>query len=716
MKKYYLLLLALSFSFLAKADEGMWLPSLVQKLNINKMKEMGCELSAEDIYSVNNSSLKDAIVALDYGSCTAEVISAEGLLLTNHHCGYGEIQAHSSVEHNYLKNGFWAKSKDQELPNPGKKVTFLKSMEDVTAKVTKGVTEKMTEDERNKKIGENISGIVKKATKDTHYEARVRSMLKGNKYFLFVLETFKDVRLVGAPPSSIGKYGGDTDNWMWPRHTCDFAMFRVYSGPDGKPAAYSEENIPLKTPKFLKISLKGVSKDDFAMVMGYPGRTNRYMTSWGVKQLMDVQNTNRVQVRGKKLSILKEDMRNDEKVYIQYASKYARSSNYWKYSIGQNKGLTRLKVYDKKAALESQFQNWMNKSADRKMKYGEALPLIKSYYDNVKLESEVSGYISEALLRGPEIFYYARSFASLASALEKGSDEETINKRVERLKKRAEGYFKNYNAPTDKKVVAALMKIYKKEVDPKYHPTIYSIINRKFKGNIDLFVDKMFSKSIFTNKEKVLKFLNKPKYKKLRKDLAFVASESIMDVRNEVLATMEPHYAALRRGERLFLAGVMEMNSGKAYAPNANSTMRVTYGKVGDYKPADAVHYDYFTTLKGVMEKEDPKNPEFVVPAKLKEIYESKDYGQYADADGTLHTCFTTNNDITGGNSGSPVMDAQGNLIGVAFDGNWEAMSGDIAFETDLQKCINVDIRYVLLIVDKYAGATNLIKEMEFVR
>ncbi|MGQ7868032.1 S46 family peptidase [Sunxiuqinia sp. sy24] len=716
MKKIFIVFVGLCLLIQSRAiaDEGMWLPSLIHKLNIGEMQKMGLELSADEIYSINNSSLKDAIVALDRGSCTGELISSEGLILTNHHCGFDEIQTHSSVDHDYLQDGFWAKTKEEELPNPGKTVSFLVRVENVTDQIVADLTDEMPFAERNASIQRKSFEIQKEATEDTHYDARVQSLLEGNRYYLFVYETFRDVRLVGAPPKSIGKFGGDTDNWMWPRHTGDFSLFRVYCGPDGKPASYSEDNIPFQPRHHLPISLKGYDKDDFAMVMGYPGSTNRYKSSFGIDYTMNETNEARINARAKKLEIMKRYMGSSQKARIQYASKHARSSNYYKYSIGQNKGLSALQVIEKKKNIEQEFATWANASEERKAKYGKALELIESAYENTQDESAYE-YLVETMVRGPEIFYFSYGAKGLYEAL-KQDNQERVKTNAEQLKTELDDFFKDYNANTDAKVAAALMEVFNNNVTPPYQPRFFNEIKYKYKGDFDAYVQKMFDKTLFAHRAELEEFLNNPKLKTLEKDRAFQSALDIFDLMSVLGSKMRETKADLLTGRRLFVAGMMEMYNDKKFYPDANSTMRLTYGTVGDYIPRDGVHYSYFTTLKGYIEKEIPGDDEFDVPGKLKELYEAKDYGQYADADGTLHTCFTTNNDITGGNSGSPVINGNGELIGVAFDGNWEAMSGDIAFEPELQKCINVDIRFVLWTIDKFAGATNLIDEMTIVK
>ncbi|MEI7829237.1 MAG: S46 family peptidase [Prolixibacteraceae bacterium] len=706
--------LVLVFNFHTKADEGMWLPSLIGKLNIDKMQSMGLKLSAEQIYSINTSSLKDAVVAMDRGSCTAEIVSSDGLLLTNHHCGFGEIQKHSSVEHDYLKDGFWAKSHEQELPNPGKSVTFLVRMEDVTERVLKGISDTMSAASRLEKTMTVISTIEKEAKGTTKYEVRVRPLFEANTFYLFVTETFRDIRLVGAPPQSVGKFGGEADNWMWPRHTGDFSMFRIYCSPDGNPADYAKENVPYHPKYHLPISLKGVQMNDYAMILGYPGRTNRYLTSFGLKNTIDIVNNIRIKTRAAKLDIIREYMAKGDRNRIQYASKFAGSSNYYKYSIGQNMGLSALNVIDKKIAIEKEFTYWVVSNPTRKTKYGDALSNIEKSYQTVD-EKIASEYFREALLGGPEILMFSFGVNSLYDEL-KGNNKEKIKSAAEKFKARLDDFYKDYDEATDQKITAVLLKMYAENVVVKYQPSFIGEVSKKYKGDFAAFASHLFKKSIFPDQQKLMAFLNNPSKKVLDKDPVYNAMLSIMSAYKTVGEDVRKSTAGLENSRKLFVGGLNEMNKDKNLYPDANSTMRLTYGKVGDYNPRDGVHYNYFTTLKGYAEKGVAGDADFDFPKRLIDLYHSNDYGRYVDHDGTLHTCFTTNNDITGGNSGSPVMNDKGELIGIAFDGNWEAMSGDIAYEEDLQKCINVDIRFVLWIIDKYAGAKHLVDEMTIVQ
>jgi hypothetical protein len=714
MRRYSILISLFLFliHYSLSANEGMWLLPLLEKFNMEEMKNMGLKLSSEEIYSINGSSIKDAIVYFNLG-CTGEIISEKGLLLTNHHCAYSYIQKHSTVENDLLENGFWANTAEEELPNPGLTVRCLMSIEDVSERINSELSDTMNENTRNEIISIISEDIEGEATEYNNYEAEVKSFYSGNNFYLFVYEIYKDVRLVGAPPSSIGKFGYDTDNWMWPRHTGDFTLFRIYTGPDGEPAEYSEDNIPYKPRYYLPVTLKGIKPGDFSMVLGYSGSTQRYLTSYGVKELLEETHPNRIKIRGLKQKIMMEDMMKSEKVRIQYASKYFKSSNYWKYSIGQSQGLKRLKIYDKKKELEDTFTRWLAKDDERQEKYSDALPLIEEAITKRKSILHNIQYLFEAFLMSSEVLDFASEASWLYSAMpENDYNKEIISALAEDLREKSKEHFANLNLPTEIKILAAMLKLYSENVPPKQHPDFYMLINEKHKGNYEKFADKICLKSVFTDSVKFQIFINNPSVEVLEKDQAFVTARSIYAALYKEYSKLRELNEQLNKGRRLYIAGLMEMQKGKIFYPDANSTIRLTYGTVSGYSPRDAVHYDYYTTLKGVMEKEDPDNWEFALPPKLKELYKNKDYGSYAD-DKVMNVCFITDNDITGGNSGSPVLNNEGQLIGLAFDGNWEAMSGDIIFESELQKCICVDIRYILFIIDKYAGASNIIDELK---
>lgn len=704
-----LVLFTLLFSWRAKADEGMWMLPLIEKLNIGKMTEMGLRLTAEDIYSLNQTSVKDAIVSIP--GCTGEIVSSQGLLMTNHHCGYGSIQSHSTVEHDYLTDGFWAMTKEEELPCSGMYANFLVRIEDVTEQVMAEIKEDMSESERTSAINEARRKIEKNATSGNNYRVSVSSFFGGNYYYLLVYERYNDVRLVGAPPSSIGKYGNDTDNWEWPRHTGDFSIFRVYSGPDGKPASYSEDNIPLKAKNWLRVSLQERNIGDFTMTFGYPGRTQRYYTSYEVNELMTITNPNRVKIRGIKQDIWKNDMLEDRKINIQYASKYSSSSNYWKYSIGMNTQLERLDVIAEKQSIEEQFNSWIGSDEAKREKYGQAVDLIKRAVEGRAEYLNAQQYLSECI-QGFELLGF-NSFGSLLLTVLKSDDEKYVAQTISRTLGTLGEIYKDYSPSTDRKSAKAMLRLYRDDVPEKFHPDFYAkIVDRKYKGDIDKFIDDIFDESLFANEDKLRTFLGKPSVKTLENDPVAEIAASINKMIDFVSSEISRFDEDINKGRRLWIAALMEMSPEKTFYPDANSTMRLSYGSVQDYVPRDAVTYKHYTTIEGVLEKYKPGDYEFDLPERFIDLAQRKEFGRYASSEGYMPVCFLTTNDITGGNSGSPVLNGKGELIGLAFDGNWEAMSGDVAYEPTVQRTIAVDIRYVLWIIDIYSGAGHLIDEM----
>ena len=717
--RLYLLALTALLVCTVKADEGMWLLQLMQQQHsIDMMKKQGLKLEAQDLYNPNGVSLKDA-VGIFGGGCTGEIISPEGLILTNHHCGYSSIQQHSSVEHDYLTDGFWATSRDQELPTPGLKFTFIERIEDITDIVNAKIAAKEITESQSF-TGAFLEGLAKELYEKSDLKDKkgivpqALPFYAGNKFYLFYKKIYPDVRMVAAPPSSVGKFGGETDNWMWPRHTGDFSMFRIYADANGEPAEYSASNTPLKTKKHLSISIKGLKEGDYAMIMGFPGTTDRFLTSFGLKETMDVTNDIRYKVRTEKLRIMKEGMDAAAATRIQYASKYASCANYWKYSHEQNIALENLNTMGEKEKIEREFTAWVNADPARKAKYGNALTLIKEGYEAMHPYNVAMSYMQEAALQGPEVPLFAFQVANtLEKALDADTPAEMKGIYLEAIKKNAAGFFKDFNKDVDKNLMAALFKIYSDNVAAEWHPEVINLINKKYKGNYEKFAKELSDKSIFTDEARLNAFLEKPDMKKLNKDLGYITGKSLFEVYQKLSGEMSSMRSNIAKGDRLFVNGLMAMEPNKVWAPNANSTIRLTYGNVKSYKPRDAVFYDYYTTLTGVMEKEGPKGGEFEVPQNLKDLYYAKNFGRYG-AD-NISVNFITNNDITGGNSGSPVINGNGELIGTAFDGNSEAMSGDIDFEENLQRCINLDARYMLFIVDKIANAQNLINEMTIV-
>ena len=711
IKKLYLTLIACCvFCTGLYADEGMWLPYLLDQLQIVRMQSMGLKLSAEDIYSINHSSLKDAIVIFGRG-CTGEVVSADGLVFTNHHCGFGAIQSSSSVENDYLKEGFWARSYKEEIPISGLTVQFLMFVQDVTHDMLEGVDEEMPETQRDSVLKINEKHILEAIPAQDGLGGVVKEFYAGNQFYLFVYQSYKDIRLVGAPPTAIGKFGGDTDNWMWPRHTGDFSVFRIYTSPSGKPTTYQVNNIPLKTNRFLTINAGGIKEGDFTMIMGYAGRTDRYITSWGVDQALNITNPSIVKIRDKKLEIIRNSMATSDEIRIKYAAKYASISNYWKYYIGQNKGLKRLKIYEKKKQQEKEFAEWIAADTYRFNRYGEVLDSFEQAYRLLNQTAKPSVYIREAAF-GPEIIAFASRFASLASTEMKDSKDINAANLHTNAKGMGDSFFKNFDLATDKKLFAAMMNMYYNDIDPGFIPNILSNANKKYKGQWDKYADEVYEKSMFSSMEAFSKFLLNPSASSLKDDPVYQLALAFREISRKIEAMNIQAKDQLKRSKRLYMEGIQQMGAGNPFYPDANQTMRLTYGQVLDYQAADAIEYSYFTTHFGILEKEEPSNPDFQIPQRLKEVFNRKDFSPYYKND-TVVACFLTNNDITGGNSGSPVLNGKGELIGLAFDGNWEAMSGDIAYEPELQRTINVDIRYVLFLIDKYARSNHIMRELK---
>ena len=713
MKKFLSIITAMTiFAGSAFADEGMWLLPLIQKMNGKAMKELGCELSPKEIYNINRSSLKDAIVQFG-GGCTGEIISDEGLLITNHHCGYSNIQKLSSVEHDYLKDGYWAMDNSEELPCEGLTVTFLQYMTDMTPTIEKTRKKAMKEfagkENEDELVQEAVQKVldeaVRKAGKaNPECDVEIESFYNENVYYLIVYKTYRDIRFVGAPPSSIGKFGADTDNWMWPRHTGDFSMFRVYADRKGNPADYSPENVPLKSKNYLKISLAGVKEGDYTMIMGYPGRTTRFQTSPELKFQIE-QNDIRIAARTIRQNVLLEDMLADPKVKIQYASKYSSSSNGWKKWQGMKLAFEKLDIIGRAEQEEAAFTEWVNANAKRKAQYGNALAELA---DAVAAGKEANNAFTKAYetIYRIELTNFAVTMAAAAEKeIKNGTDTLTaLNKAFEKIAPK----YADYSADTDRKVAKALIRHYCDIADTEYTKSLKE-------SDMDYFIDLMYENSVFTSAE-ALKAAIAQRGMDIFTDQACTFGKNIMAECVKAQMAAGATDKRLADARKLYTKGLLEWKEDEPSYPDANFTMRLTYGTVKGYSPKDAVIYRYYTTLDGVMEKEDPDNWEFVVPEKLKELWKNKDFGKYAMADGKMPVAFLSNNDITGGNSGSPIMNAKGQLIGLAFDGNWESMSSDVMFEPDLQRCINVDIRYVLFIVDKFGGAGWLLDEMKIVK
>lgn len=716
------------------AGEGMWLPLYIKK-HESKMKEMGLKISPEDVYSVNNSSMKDAIVSLG-GFCTAEFVSESGLLFTNHHCAYDRIAEQSSVENDYLEDGFWASSQDEELANPGLTATRLVRMEDVTKDVKSAldtVEKEMTKQKVKQKV---FSRLKEEATEDTHYDAEIKSMYHGNEYYMMIHETFKDVRLVGAPPEDIGKFGGDTDNWMWPRHTSDFAVFRVYTGPDGKPAEYSEDNIPYEPKEHLEISLNGYAKDSFSMIFGFPGSTERYLTSYDIKHKMDIEQPTLIDIFDRTLNTMKAKMDADKEAEIEMASDYASLSNYHKYLKGQLKGLRDYDLVGTKEDLEKNFMKWVNQKPDKRKQYAEILPKMKEAYKQQRTITPGFYYLAYSILNS-DLFEYAYQFSKLESSLknaeeaEDGEDAEdaqmALDKTLAKTKEQADQFFSNSFPKMERKIFREILTMYAKDAPANQRPEFINNLIRDMDGQdtakaVRSYLADIYNKSfIFDNKTflmdsiEVDAFLDDPQAKDIEKDpLVNLYGKLLQHYRSSYIPKYRQAQSQKSDQLQLYMEGLRKWKEDQKFYPNANSTMRISYGKIDPYRPEDAVYYDYFTTHKGIMQKKDPNDEEFDIPDKLDRMIQAKKFGRYGEGD-TLKLCFLTDNDITGGNSGSPVLNGKGNLIGIAFDGNWESMTGDLVIDPKVNRTINVDIRYVLWVIDEFANAEYIMQELDIV-
>ncbi|NOQ28342.1 MAG: hypothetical protein GQ564_23515 [Bacteroidales bacterium] len=720
MKKYISILVInlLLFSTAIKADEGMWLINLLGQMNIDELYEKGLELTPEQIYSINKSSLKDAVVALDYGSCTGEFVSPKGLILTNHHCAHDNVQELSSLENDYLTNGFWAKNLEEEIPIPGKTISMLYKVEDITKRVKKDIEVATKAGKKGTFMMRRIVGnIEREKNKESGYETSVASTYGGNSYYLFYYTIYKDVRLVGVPPLSIGAFGGETDNWVWPQHKGDFAFYRAYSAADGKPAAYSKDNVPYKSTKHLSISLKGVKEGDYAMTLGYPYSNRRFISSYGLEELINITNPAQIAVRKQKLGIMKEAMNADHEVMLQYSAKYFNSANFYKYAIGENKYVQEFDVLSIKRKTEKDFENWYNEKNSRKKKYGAILTSLKESYEKRADYKNTEKYYQEAFVKGCDMLQFSLKGKGWEAVLTRGIKKEALEKRVKLDIKKGNAIFKDINIEMDKKMFVAGLKLYKENVNPANVSDVLVQMLDENNNDYEKLADYLYSNSYFSSAENFEKFLNNPTLERLLNDPVYKLVKPTLEIIYDLRDEFRPYGAKIREQNGLFIEGLLEMNKGNNNIyPDANSTMRLSYGTVGGYSPKDAVTYDYFTTIDGYMEKENPDNFEFVIENDFKTLIETKDYGQYADENGNLPVDFITNNDITGGSSGSPVLNGKGELIGVAFDGNWESMAGGIYFHPYFNKTICVDIRFVLFVVDKYANAQNIMDELEIVK
>ncbi len=697
-----------------QAKEGMWIPLLLEKYNLAEMQSMGFELTAQDIYDINNASMKDAVVVFG-GGCTGEMISDEGLLITNHHCGFRQIQSHSSIENDYLTNGFWAMNNDEELPNPGLTVRFLEYMEDVSDEVLEG-TEVLETEERERKIKDNTRNIEQKASERGKYFTQVKPLFYGNQYFLYVYKVYRDVRLVGAPPSAIGKFGGDTDNWMWPRHTGDFALFRVYAGKNNEPAAYSPDNVPYKPKKFFPISLEGIKPGDFTMVFGNPGSTMQYIPSHEVDIIMNQRNPDRVAIREKKLNIIGADMESNPLVRIQYAAKHATISNAWKKWQGEILGLQRLKAVEKKRAFEEEFKNCAVANGTWQIEYKPVFENFDSLYIVYQDIIKASDYYSEIVLRGVELFELASRVNYIIRNIE-NKQSKIAEAQILAAEKWMTSFFKDFNQPTDEKLFGVLLPMLNNDLEPAHLPEyLPELLSKHDKEDL---IRKVYRKSVLTDIKKLKGLLMKGNHRellKLRNDPVIKLYNQLnFHYQTNIKPVLDQVNSRIDQNMKIYMAGIMQMKEGVPLYPDANLTLRVAYGKVEGYQPADGVKYIHYTTLEGIMEKDNPEIYDYNVPQQLRDLYEAEDFGEYETEEGYLPVCFLSSNHTTGGNSGSPVVNAKGHLIGVNFDRVWESTMSDIMYDPNMSRNIAIDIRYALFIIDKFAGAGYLLEEMKLV-
>lgn len=715
MKRIFLFF-TLFFLFVSTliSREGMWIPLFLEKYNLEEMKQMGFRLSAQDIYDINQASMKDAVVLFG-GGCTGELISGDGLLITNHHCGYRQIQQHSSVENDYLTLGFWAKNREEELPNPGLSVSFLERMEDVTNEVLEGTAELETREEKERRINKNIAAIERKAQENGKFRATIRPFFYGNQYFLHVYIVYTDVRLVGAPPSAIGKFGGDTDNWMWPRHTGDFALFRIYAGKNNEPASYSPENVPFRPKKFFPISLKGVEPNDFTMVFGYPGRTTQYLPSYAVDLIRNQRNPDRIGIRDVKLDIMGSHMEKDAKVRIQYASKYAGVSNAWKKWQGENLGLDRLGAVGRKKEFEKEFESWASRNGRWENEFAPLFDLFRSQYTEYASLAKASDYYAEIVSSGIEIFTVANYINMLLRQIDR--QDEISESAALSIKRLLDNFFKDYHQPLDEEMFATLLPVIFNDLPIEFLPVELGTVLKKYQG--DRLIQNIYRKSVLIDQEKISEIIASNSIKRIKsieKDPVFRLFRALRNFFDtEINTPLQVIESSLEAAMKPYMAGIMQMKEGQSFYPDANSTLRVSYGRVEGYEPRDGVKYKHYTTLEGIMEKDNPNIYDYDVPARLKDLYEQGDYGQYG-LDGKMPVCFIASNHTTGGNSGSPVLNADGHLVGINFDRCWEGTMSDIMYDPDQCRNIALDMRYALFIIDKFAGAGYLLDEMELIR